>query len=297
MKLSKHTRSHFVFNRSQRNGILLLVGINFLLLGWYYFVAIPTEEVFDSTSSEIVQLQKQLDSLARIASEEKKPKRYPFNPNFITDYKAYTLGMSPEAYDRLKAFREADKWVNSAADFKRVTKVSDSLLNAISPFFKFPDWVTHPKPRSGYKPTSFRSKEKPFAQKQDLNTATSEALKKVYGIGDALSERIIKYRDKLGGFSSDAQLQSVYGLSPEVLQRIGQEFTVKTPKQLQQLNVNTASASDIATIPGVSFELAKQIWEFCRLREGVSSIAELQKIEGLTQSKFAIIQLYLSVEE
>ncbi|OAB81781.1 ComEA family DNA-binding protein [Cochleicola gelatinilyticus] len=297
MKLSKTTRSHFVFNRSQRNGILLLVTINFLLLGWYYFFTSSTEVIFDSTSSEIMQLQKQHDSLAKVASEEKQPKIYPFNPNFISDYKAYTLGMSPREYDRLKAFRAEDKWVNSIEDFKRVTQISDSLSNKISPFFKFPDWITHPKPKRAYTAKAFISEEKPFSKKQDLNVATSQELKKIYGIGEALSARIINYRAKLGGFSSDAQLHSVYGLSPEVIGRIEKEFTVKTPKKLSRINVNTASASDIATIPGISFELAKEIWEFCKLREGISSISELQKIEGLTQSKFILIQLYLFIEE
>jgi hypothetical protein len=43
--------------------------------------------------------------------------------------------------DRLLAFRKDDKYVNSAKEFQIVTKVSDSLLHAIAPYFKFPDWV------------------------------------------------------------------------------------------------------------------------------------------------------------
>jgi DNA uptake protein ComE-like DNA-binding protein len=60
--------------------------------------------------------------------------------------------------------------------------------------------------------------------------------------------------------------------------------------------VNKASASDIATIPGISFEMAKKIWEFRRLREKITDIQELEKIEGMTERKLQLIQLYLSVE-
>ncbi len=288
-------KSHFTFNRQQRSGILLLLLLIISLLCVYWFVDFSDENTFDISSPEIISLQKELDSLRLAEIENRKPKKYPFNPNFITDYKGYTLGMSNEEIDRLLQYRKEDKWINSAADFKKVTGVSDSLLNELSPYFKFPDWVTNPKPKKDYKMEKGFS-EKPFAQKIDLNKATNEQLQQVSGIGAALSERIISYREKLGGFSDDVQLYSVYGLETLVVQRILNIFTVKTPKNISKININTASASDISTIPGISFEMAKKIWEHRRLREKITSIQELDKIEGMTGRKLQLIQLYLSVE-
>ena len=132
--------------------------------------------------------------------------------------------------------------------------------------------------------------------KIDLNIATQKQLQEVRGIGPALSARIISYRLKLGGFSVDKQLQSVWGLSERVVANVLGSFTVKTPKEIIQIAVNTASASDIATISGISYDLAKQIWEFRVLREKIVSLSELQKIEGMTTSKYALIELYLHVE-
>lgn len=274
--------------------LLLIVS----LLCVYWFVDFSEENTFDTSSAEIVSMQNELDSLRLVEAENRKPKKYPFNPNFITDYKGYVLGMSNDEIDRLLQYRKEEKWVNSAADFKRVTGVSDSLLNELSPYFKFPDWVTNPKPKNDFK--DYKSEkgfaEKPFAQKIDLNKATEEQLQQVSGIGEALSKRIVSYREKLGGFSSDLELNSVYGLNPEVVQRTLNLFTVKTPKEITKINVNKASASDIATIPGISFEMAKKIWEYRRLREKITNIQELDKIEGMTERKLQLIQLYLSVE-
>lgn len=274
--------------------LLLIVS----LLCVYWFVDFSEEDTFDTSSAEIVSMQNELDSLRLVEAENRKPKKYPFNPNFITDYKGYVLGMSNDEIDRLLQYRKEEKWVNSAADFKRVTGVSDSLLNELSPYFKFPDWVTNPKPKNDFK--DYKSEkgfaEKPFAQKIDLNKATEEQLQQVSGIGEALSKRIVSYREKLGGFSSDLELNSVYGLNPEVVQRTLNLFTVKTPKEITKINVNKASASDIATIPGISFEMAKKIWEYRRLREKITNIQELDKIEGMTERKLQLIQLYLSVE-
>ena len=56
--------------------------------------------------------------------------------------------MSSEEIDRLLDYRKQNKWINSKEEFKKVTKVSDSLLDQISSYFKFPDWVANPKPRN-----------------------------------------------------------------------------------------------------------------------------------------------------
>ncbi|MFT5078809.1 MAG: competence protein ComEA, partial [Patiriisocius sp.] len=111
------------------------------------------------------------------------------------------------------------------------------------------------------------------------------------------SERIVKYRDQtLEGFSSEAQLASVWGLDSIVIKRTLNRFAVKTPKKIVMIHINTASASDIATIKGVSFDLAKEIWEYRTLREGINSLDELAEIEGMTSSKLNLIKLYLSVD-
>jgi len=291
-------KSHFTFNKQQRSGILLLLLLNVVLLLIYIFVDFSKEEPIDITTAEIVSIQKELDSLHNVSIENKKPKIFPFNPNFITDFRGYTLGMTNEEIDRLLQYRKEGNWINSVADFKKVTGVSDSLLAEISPYFKFPDWVTNPKPKTDF--NNYKNEkgfiEKPYAQKIDLNKATEEELQQVSGIGEAYSKRIVALREKLGGFSDDAQLYSVYGLDSSVVQRTLNLFTVKTPKEITKINVNTASASDIATIPGISFELAKEIWEFRRLREKITNIQELDKIEGMTPRKLQLIQLYLSVD-
>ena len=293
-------KSHFVFNRSQRSGILFLVLLMTILMHVNYFYDFSSPDIMDIYSPEMKGLQKEIDSLRLVEIETRKPKRYPFNPNYMTDFKAYTLGLSPQEFDRLKDFRIKNQWVNSVADFKRVTKVSDVVLAEISPLFKFPEWVSQPKSRGNSFEQEGRAKgftELPFNKKTDLNLATLSQLEKVSGIGKSLSKRIIDYREKLGGFSADIQLYGVWGLHQDVVKRTLHVFTVKTPKTVRPINLHKASASDIATIPGVSFDLAKEIWEFVVLRGRIESVSELEKIEGLSEAKLKLIQLYLSIEQ
>lgn len=287
-------KSHFVFNRSQRNGILLLFFFTSGYLVLNYYVDFSKESLLDINSKEVIAIQKELDSLRTIEIESKKPKVSPFNPNFLSDFKGYVLGMSTEEIDRLLAFRKENKWINSVKDFKKVTKVSDSLLNKISPYFKFPDWISNSKPKKNYLKKGF--KEKTFRQKVDLNITTQEQLEKVNGIGKVNSKKIIDYRNKLGGFSDDIQIYQLYGLDYQVINKVLNEFTVKTPKEIVKMNFNSISASDIATIPGISFDLAKRIWEYRILNEQIESFSQLQNIEGLTKRKLQGIQLYLKIE-
>ena len=285
-------KSHFEFDNQQRSGILLLC---FLIVGLFcvlYFYTPQPVLLLNTSSPKVLKQQAYVDSLRLEALERKKPKRYPFNPNFISDYKAYTLGLTPSEFDRLSSYRSKNKWINSIKDFKLVTKASDSLMAELGPLFKFPNWVV----KSSSSPKKVSSLVLSYKDKIDLNVATSTQLQQVRGIGPALSARIISYKDKLGGFSVDKQLLSVWGLSESVVANVLAGFTVKTPKQIHQISVNTASASDIATISGISYDLAKQIWEFRVLRQEIVSLSELQKIEGMTASKYALIELYLHVE-
>src|SRR5690606_17171641 len=143
-------------------------------------------------NEKALTFQKEIDSLKLAKTIISKPKIYPFNPNYITDFKGYSLGMTNEETDRLLEFRAQNKWVNSAKQFQEVTQVSDSLLAVLEPYFKFPDWVTNPQPKTTYT-NSYTNTPKTFEQKQDLNTATQSQLQRVNGIGDALSKRIVTY--------------------------------------------------------------------------------------------------------
>ncbi len=288
-------KSHFQFTNKQRNGIFLLLSIIVLAQCIYSFADFSKDEI-PVNHEELDVFRNELDSLRLVEIVNSKPKIYPFNPNYITDYKGYTLGMSNEEIDRLHIFRDGNQWVNSPKEFQQVTKVSDSLLGEISPYFKFPDWVTNPKSKTKSYSTTYSNSNSPktFAKKIDLNKATASQLQKVYGVGEKLSERIIKERNKFtGGFIADVQLSEVWGLTPEVIERIKNDFTVKTPRVINQYNLNTATRDELVTIQYIDYEVANNIIEERTLRDGFKSLEELTKVDDFPIKKIEIIKLYL----
>ena len=257
----------------------------------FFYVDVTSEEKMNLSQNDMVLFQKEMDSLRVIEEEKSKLKIFPYNPNYISDFKGFQLGMSVEEIDRLLRYREKGSYVNSAEQFQEVTGVGDSLLNAISPNFKFPDWVTTKKTPSKIELSVQKKKII-----RDINTATIKELKVVNGIGDKLATRIINYREKLQGFSFDNQLYEVWYLDKEVADKVLMYFQVKEPPSIQKININKASFKEVLSIVYLDYELTKSIFNYRDEVAEIQSIEELKKIDGFPIEKFNRIALYLLAE-
>ena len=289
------TRSeYFIFSREQRKGIFVLFGIIIVLQLLYFFGNFNALAKEFPEKQKWLALQSQIDSMKM---EEKKelPKIYLFNPNSITDYKGYKLGMSVPEIDRLLAFRKENKYVNSSKEFQNVTQVSDSLLNAIAPFFKFPDWVNNKKQFKVYGKYS----NKAFAKKEkivfiDINQATQKDLISIYGVGEAISLRILKLKESLGGFVSMEQMNDIWGLSPEVIENLSTHFKVTAMPNLKKIDINNASLKELSQFSYFRYPLAKEIVTYRSMNGDIKNIEDLTKIRGFPVDKAKIIALYLN---
>ena len=277
-----------MFSKKQRLGIFLLV--LFIVAFQIVLVVLNRKTTVQYNSKAYALALNEIDSLKKL-KKEKKFKIYPFNPNYITDYKGYTLGMSIDEIDRLLAYRKQNKWVNSAKEFQNVTKVSDSLLSTMSPYFKFPEWVTNSKKKT-YKNSFNQSKKVKF----DLNTATKSQLVSIYGIGDFFATKILDYRNENDGFASYVELSLIYGIKEETIQKIKEATFIKNPKVIKQFNLNEITKDELVSIPHIDYELAFNILEYRTLNEGFKNLDELIKVYGFPTSKLEIIKLSLFVD-
>ena len=270
----------------------------------FIFVDVFTDdEIINMNTPELVAFQNQIDSLKAIEIENRKPKVYPFNPNYITDYKGEQLGMSLEEIDRLLAFRKTNKFINSKEEFQNITKVSDSLLNKISPYFKFPDWVVKQNQSSNssrnskesFTENSYKKKEVKIST-TDINKATAEDFQSISGIGSAFSNRIIKYRSKLQGFSFDDQLYEVWGLDKEIADKVLSVFKIDEKPIIKKLNINTVEFKQLLKNPYIDYELCKKIFNYRDEVAELQNISQLKYIEGFPVELYDRIVLYLEAK-
>lgn len=224
-------------------------------------------------------LQQHIDTLKAIES----PKTiYPFNPNFISDQRGYFLDLSPQEIDRLQAFRAKGKWINSVKEFQAVTLVDDSWLSIYAPFFNFPSRANDQINKSANNSFS------PI----DLNRATAEDFQKINGIGEVLSNRIIRYRERLHGYSQEAQLTEVYGLSKAVIARLQDRCSIITKPSFNKLSLQDASVEELSKLPYLSYTDARKVVQLrTELKE--MGFSNLHSIKGFDSLKIKRLALYL----
>ncbi len=289
---------HFIkllhFTKYQRTSIFVLFVLIIALQVFYLTADFNISEKEDSKKVEWLALQSEIDE-RKLEKQNAVPINYLFNPNFISDYKGYKLGMSVEEIDRLMKFRKENKYVNSAEEFQNVTGISDSLLNKISPLFKFPNWVQR---KTEYKSHQTDFVKKDFSKKEkleilDINQASQEDLMKLYGIGEGLSSRILKQKEILGCFVSMEQMKDIWGLSPEVINELNSHFKVVIPATLRKINVNDASLKELSQFSYFKYTLAKQIVTYRSMNGNFNNIEDLSKIKDFPVEKAKIISLYL----
>ncbi len=204
--------------------------------------------------------------------------------------------MSPTEIDRLHSFRETGKFINSKEEFQQATLISDSLLNAISPYFKFPEWKVRSKEGDAEKRQSEATVAIGVAvARADLNKVKADDLMRINGVGEILSARILKFRKALGGFLSDDQLYDVYGLDPDVVRRVLKEFTVISRPEIQPISLRTTNADELSGLVYISPNLA---WRIIRYRDSVGelkSLEELTKLKDFPSDRINRIKLYLTL--
>lgn len=272
------------FNKKQRIAVVVLVGIicvlQLMIFGTKYIV--PKKQLNVEVDAH---LQQQIDSLKQLA--EKKKIAATFNPNFINYERGFRLGMNAEEVDKLMEFRSRDEYVNSALEFQQVTGISDSLLNAIAPLFKFPEWTQTRK-----QPQKVQIKE--VVKKLDLNSATYNDLISLKGIGDYFATAVLTERERLGGFVSVDQLGYIRGLRPEAVTILKKSTFVGTKVKIEKVQVNKASREQLAQVPYITASIAREIVLLRSKQDEPLTKEDLVKISNFPLDKIEIIEVYLT---
>jgi DNA uptake protein ComE-like DNA-binding protein len=290
----KPFRFFFRFTKDQQKGIMALF-ILIIIVQIVYFTITSVD--ITSDKEKLAQEEEWLDLQAEITALKLKKKRrrdtiYPFNPNYITDYKGYLLGLTTTQIDRLAAYRESGAYINSAHDFQNVTKIHDTLLRKLSPYFKFGKTTTY-KPSVNTRHANAFSHSAPITV-TDINNALEEDLVKVYGIGEYYAKLILKKRNDLGGaFVSMDQMDDFVQFSAEAKTEIKKYFGVLSEPVINKININTASLLQLSRFPYFNRDIAKSIITERSMKGKLLKIDDLLKISAFPVDKEKIIALYL----
>jgi competence ComEA-like helix-hairpin-helix protein len=244
--------------------------------------------------------KKELDSIITAwAQQEKKdsiphksPDHFTFNPNTVTKEKLLSLGFSPYVASRLENYRAKGGKFIIKSDLLKLYGMDTSLYTSLY------SWIDLPieKPiRELEKKKESEPNRKQAKEKFDLNQADSVQLIAIYGIGGKLSARIIKFRDRLGGFVSNEQLKEVYGLDSTVIKELKNRSFIEENFQPKRMDINSSTEQELASHPYIKYSIAKAITAY-RFQHGhFKSIDDLTKIAIIDKATFEKIRPYLAL--
>ena len=127
--------------------------------------------------------------------------------------------------------------------------------------------------------------------KVDVNTADTAMLRRIPGVGAKISEAIVRYREKLGGFYSVEQLREIKMVSPELL-----EWMEVSSPNVQKIPVNEASFQALNSHPYISYEQTKALLQYIRLYGKVKDEQALLETGIFTKEDVERLKPYLVYE-
>src|SRR5882724_6904655 len=101
-----------------------------------------------------------------------------------------------------------------------------------------------------FSPSLLGTKKKPPERPVNLNTATSEQLQQVPGIGPATASKILQMRKTYGPFKSVDDLLAIRGLGAKRLEKMRKYLTVGKPAALKLTPPPAKSAPPTEKPPG-----------------------------------------------
>ena len=206
----------------------------------------------------------------------------------------YVIPFSNEAYSTVEDQKTLDKVLNAmevkeliALKKKRKEEPDDK-----KEYFKktYPSKVELIKEKKEQK----RRIEKEAKVKLiEINTADTLAFRTITGIGEKLSERIIKYREKLGGFVSVDQLSEVYGIDSALVMNNKSLFILSDTLTIRKLNVNKATFKELVRHPYLSYKKVLAIVNYREQHGDFKSIQDLLNIHLITENDIQKLTEYV----
>lgn len=151
------------------------------------------------------------------------------------------------------------------------------------------------KDNASYKTVSYPYQTKLKEGEQiELNSADTSVLKQIPGIGSGYANRIVKYRNLLGGYALVTQLKEVWGMDDYLYDKII-PYIYLAEKQ-ERIKVNRSDFKQLNKHPYISYKQAQIIIDIRERKGNIESIEQLSLLEEFTGADITRLRAYLSFD-
>ena len=318
--MKKFLKDYFTFNKRDRNGILVLLSLIFILLILLTLMDIVfTAKVYDYSDFDkiVAELEKaQKDSVnpendfpapyektKNYTAETKVPKvLFSFNPNNLPEAKWKALGLSDKQIKILKNFEAKGGRFYKKQDLKKIYGIQEKLYDRLEPYMEIPAKPVkdYSEKWTNYKKDSLSKKveipNQPLTlQTVEINSADTLKLKNLKGIGSAFAKRILSYREKLGGFISFNQLYEVWGMDSETVKILVPQLTLN-PSMIRKIALNHCSVTELKKFPYLTYNIANNIVLYRDRHGEYAKVRDICQAVLVNEELFRKIAPYLTLE-
>jgi len=332
--MKQFIKDYFSFNRRERNGILLLLGIIIILILYLnlseYFVT--TQKIdfsgFEKEIDEFLAAQPPTPSKSfgytqeggkylrdgssrQFVSGPGEGLLFPFNPNNLSEEEWRQLGLKDWQIKAIEKYKSKAGDFHTKEDFKKLHVISEEQYHILEPYIQLPEegneFATNF--RDGKRISQKQSTDVTIKQnkswrsagslydksKIEINSADTFELKRIKGIGSVYANRIIKYRNLLGGFFKKEQLLEVYGIDASVYEPISKFIEVDASK-IRKININFCSIYQLKQHPYIKWNVANAIVNYRDRHEKYAKLADIRKTDLVNDELYLKIAPYLTIE-
>lgn len=290
-------KSFFSFSKKELNGIFLLFALIILVLviPWFY------KKLSKKPEYDFSKFQKEVEIFrnASIIESKKDVKNNPininyfyFDPNRIEDNQWSQLGLSDKQIKVVRNYVNKGGKFFKKEDLKRIYSISESQYKSLEPYIRIPEndsKFKYSDKKQFYK-ANYSNSQVPIIE---LNSADSLVLLKIRGIGPAFASRIIRFRNRLGGFYKVEQLREVYGIDSIKFSQIKAQIRVDS-NLIQKINVNLADFDQFKKQPYLSYKQINALIQYRNQHGNYKTIDDLKKIVVLNEEIIRKIEPYFT---
>ncbi|MDR3095407.1 MAG: helix-hairpin-helix domain-containing protein [Bacteroidales bacterium] len=306
MSWKNNLKQYFNFSHSERYGIMVLCG--FIMLAFAVKLILPEwlaqQKVDDTGYHEALTLfrpagEPDWNNTEITPAGEPVNKRtyFYFDPNHIGNQEWQKLGLNERQIRNIRNYQAKGGTFRKKEDLKKLYTIPFSLYESVAPYIRFATESAHTtavKPAVEPRPDVEHS-ETAAPIIVELNSADSALLTQLRGIGPVFASRIIKYRNRAGGFANVEQLNEVYGIDSALVAQLKPQLTTDSGL-IRKIPVNKAIFKEMINHPYLNEQQTRGILYYRKIQTGIKTMDELVKNNILTQEEAQKIAPYLSFE-
>lgn len=297
-------KEYFGFSKKELNGLLVLCFLLVLISVLPYIVPLFQSEDPEGDlllRKEVMYFVKE-DKRGKAPyrrpagwgrSSRKEADRFQFDPNHLSLSGWLRLGLTERQARVIMNYLEKGGRFRQGEDLKKIYSLTPELYSSLAPYVRIAPSDYKDKLRSE-RVTHFGTgrSAKPVVV-VELNSADSSLLESVVGIGPVLASRIVRYRERLGGFYRKEQLLEVYGIDSSRYLGLEKQVSVVV-SHVRPININTVGFEELKRNPYLSYKQINAILQYRKQHGAFSSVDDLLKITILKEEILRKIAPYLS---